>query len=336
METTVVDVNLGEHSYPVFIGTGCLQPILPSLIPPTARRAAVITQENIGVEIATGIEQKTFYIADGEHIKTLTTIEKLCSEWAKWGLTRSDIIIAVGGGLVTDVGGFAASIYHRGLEVIHVPTTLLGMVDAATGGKTAVNLPEGKNLVGSFWQPSAVVCELETLLSLPEREWRCGYGEMAKYHFIGSKDFRQLELAEQITHCVRFKADVVSEDERETGRRAILNYGHTLAHALELEKDFVLAHGEAVAIGIRYAAEVARLLGRIDQDRVDEHESVLKHYGLSYTLPPSSDIEKLIALFSRDKKAVEKISFVLDGPKGIELVEIDDKVILKKAMEALL
>ena len=324
METTVVDVNLGEHSYPVFIGTGCLQPILPSLIPPTARRAAVITQENIGVEIATGIEQKTFYIADGEHIKTLTTIEKLCSEWAKWGLTRSDIIIAVGGGLVTDVGGFAASIYHRGLEVIHVPTTLLGMVDAATGGKTAVNLPEGKNLVGSFWQPSAVVCELETLLSLPEREWRCGYGEMAKYHFIGSNDFRQLELAEQITHCVRFKADVVSEDERETGRRAILNYGHTLAHALELEKDFVLAHGEAVAIGIRYAAEV------------DEHESVLKHYGLSYTLPPSSDIEKLIALFSRDKKAVEKISFVLDGPKGIELVEIDDKVILKKAMEALL
>jgi 5-deoxy-5-amino-3-dehydroquinate synthase len=336
VETTVVNVNLSEHSYPVFIGTGYLQTVLPSLIPSTARRAAIITQENIGIQVATGIEQKTFHIADGEHIKTLTTIEKLCSEWAEWGLTRSDFVVAVGGGLVTDVGGFAASVYHRGVEVIHIPTTLLGMVDAATGGKTAVNLPEGKNLVGSFWQPSAVICELETLISLPEREWRCGYGEMAKYHFIGSSDFRQLELVDQITHCVQFKADIVSEDERETGRRAILNYGHTLAHALELEKDFILAHGEAVAIGIRYAAEIARLLGRIDQDRVNEHESVLKHYGLSYTLPPSSDIEKLISLFSRDKKALGKISFVLDGPKGIELIEIDDKEILMKAMEALL
>ena len=135
--------------------------------------------------------------------------------------------------------------------------------------------------------------------------------------------------------CIQLKAEIVREDERETGRRAVLNYGHTLAHALEMEKDFSLAHGEAVAIGIRYAAEIAKILGRIDQKRVEEHESVLEHYGLSYKLPSSYDWGQLVSLFQRDKKAVDGISFVLDGPEGIEVVKIEDQEILIQAMEAL-
>ncbi len=145
--------------------------------------------------------------------------------------------MAVGGGLVTDVAGFAAAVYHRGVGVTHVPTTLLGMVDAAIGGKTGVNLPEGKNLVGAFWQPHAVLCDTDALATLPERERLSGLGEMAKYHFLTGDDLLALPLDERIAACVRIKAEVVAADEREdlanTRGRATLNYGHTLAHALE-------------------------------------------------------------------------------------------------------
>ncbi len=330
-----IQVDLGERTYPVLIGTECLEEGLDSLLPDRVQKVALVTQSNIGIIPSINVEHEIFHIDNGEIAKTLKTVEDLCSRWAQWGLTRTDVVVAIGGGLVTDVAGFAAAVYHRGVDVIHVPTTLLGMVDAAIGGKTAVNLPEGKNLVGSFWQPVGVVCDISTLSSLPGREWRCGYGEVAKYHFLGAQDLDQQDLAGKIMKCIQLKAEIVREDERETGRRAILNYGHTLAHALEMEKDFSLAHGEAVAIGIRYAAEIAKILGRIDQKRVDEHEAVLEHYGLSYKLPSSYDWGQLVSLFQRDKKAVDGISFVLDGPEGIEVVKIEDQEILIQAMEAL-
>ncbi len=330
-----IQVDLGERTYPVLIGTECLEEGLDSLLPDRVQKVALVTQSNIGIIPSINAEHEIFHIDNGEIAKTLKTVEDLCSRWAQWGLTRTDVVVAIGGGLVTDIAGFAAAVYHRGVDVIHVPTTLLGMVDAAIGGKTAVNLPEGKNLVGSFWQPVGVVCDISTLSSLPEREWRCGYGEVAKYHFLGAQDLDQQDLAGKIMKCIQLKAEIVREDERETGRRAILNYGHTLAHALEMEKDFSLAHGEAVAIGIRYAAEIAKILGRIDQKRVDEHETVLEHYGLSYKLPSSYDWGQLVSLFQRDKKAVDGISFVLDGPEGIEVVKIEDQEILIQAMEAL-
>ena len=330
-----IQVDLGERTYPVLIGTECLEEGLDSLLPDRVQKVALVTQSNIGIIPSINVEHEIFHIDNGEIAKTLKTVEDLCSRWAQWGLTRTDVVVAIGGGLVTDVAGFAAAVYHRGVDVIHVPTTLLGMVDAAIGGKTAVNLPEGKNLVGSFWQPVGVVCDISTLSSLPGREWRCGYGEVAKYHFLGAQDLDQQDLAGKIMKCIQLKAEIVREDERETGRRAILNYGHTLAHALEMEKDFSLAHGEAVAIGIRYAAEIAKILGRIDQNRVDEHETVLEHYGLSYKLPSSYDWGQLVSLFQRDKKAVDGISFVLDGPEGIEVVKIEDQEILIQAMEAL-
>src|SRR5262245_40037078 len=167
-----VAVPLGERSYPVLVGAGAAGE-LAALLPATAKRAAVVTQAGIPFTVEPGVEQRVFTIGTGEGYKTLATIEELCRAFAEWGLNRNDVVIGLGGGMVTDVAGFAASVYHRGLPVLHVPTTLLGMVDAAIGGKTGVNLSEGKNLVGTFWQPSAVLCDLDALSTLPEREWRC-------------------------------------------------------------------------------------------------------------------------------------------------------------------
>jgi 5-deoxy-5-amino-3-dehydroquinate synthase len=243
-------------------------------------------------------------------------------------------VVAVGGGVVTDTAGFAAAVYHRGIPVVHVATTLLGQIDAAIGGKTGVNLPEGKNLVGAFWQPAAVLCDTEVLGTLPPREYRNGLGEMAKYAFLGVDDLPDLPLDEAVAACVRCKADVVGSDERESGRRAILNYGHTLGHALETAGEYDLRHGEAVAIGLIYAAELGRRLGRIDAARVEEHRKVVAGYDLPLVVPPGMDPEQLVDLFSRDKKAVDGVTFVLDGPNGVEPVRIDDRSLLLGAFDA--
>ena len=331
---TTVEVDLGDRTYPVVVGAGARHE-LASVLPPGVARVAIVTQAGIGVDVDPGLEHRTFVIDDGERAKSLATIEHLCSEWARWGLTRKDAVVAVGGGLVTDVGGFAAAVYHRGIPVVYVSTTLLGQIDAAVGGKTAVNLPEGKNLVGAFWQPSAVLCDTETLTSMPAREWRCGYGEMAKYQFLGAGDLRPLSLDEQIVRCIQLKADVVADDEREGGRRAILNYGHTLAHALEIAGSFDLRHGEAVAVGLVYAAEVAHRLGRIDADRVQVHRDVVSHYELDHRLPDGADPTDLVELFHRDKKAVDGLTFVLDGADGVEPVKVDDEALLLDALEAM-
>ena len=172
-----IKVELADRSYPVLVGSGCLGRI-ENYFPESVRRVAIVTQQQIGIEIPFSKDFKVFEIGKGETAKSIETVIKLCREWVDWGLTRSDIVIGLGGGMVTDVAAFAASIYHRGLNVINVPTTLLGMVDAAIGGKTGVNLPEGKNLIGTFWQPKAVICDIDTLRTLPEREWKCGYGEV--------------------------------------------------------------------------------------------------------------------------------------------------------------
>ncbi len=330
---SVVEVALGERSYPVIVGAG-VSAELAAVVPPGAKRVAIVTQHDIPVTVNPGLEHRRFVIGDGEQAKSLVTVGHLCSQWAQWGLTRADAVVAVGGGMVTDVAGFAASVYHRGISVVYVSTTLLGMIDAAVGGKTGVNLPEGKNLVGAFWQPSAVLCDTDTLATLPPREWKCGYGEMAKYHFLGGGDLHALDLEDKIARCVALKAAVVADDEREGAGRAVLNYGHTLAHAIEIAGAFDLRHGECVAIGLRYAAEVAYRLGRIDAARVAEHEAVLARYELAWTLPARLRTDELVDLFSRDKKAIDGVTLVLDGPRGVESVRIDDTTMLAEAMEA--
>ena len=323
----------GGRSYPVLVGPGAIGE-LASVVPPGARRVAVVTQASVPVEVDPGVEHRVFRIGDGETAKSLSTVEELCSAFAGWGLTRADVVVGVGGGVVTDVAGFAAASYHRGLPVVHVATTLLAQIDAAIGGKTGVNLPEGKNLVGAFWQPAAVLCDTTVLETLPEREMACGLGEMAKYHFLGGDDLGGgdlggggtaaddgpgLTLEQRVARCVQIKAEVVAADEREAGRRAVLNYGHTLGHALETTGRYDLRHGEAVAIGLVYAAELARSLGRIDDERVAEHRRVVDGYGLSGSLPAGADPDELMAAMGRDKKAIDGLTFVLDGPDGVDV-----------------
>jgi 5-deoxy-5-amino-3-dehydroquinate synthase len=320
----VVEVPLGVRSYDVVVGDGARHH-LPAVLPPGVRRAAVVTQAGVGVSVDPGCESRVFVIGDGETAKSMATVENLCSQWAQWGLTRGDVVVAVGGGLVTDVAGFAASVYHRGVPVVFVATTLLAQIDAAIGGKTGVNLPEGKNLVGSFWQPTAVLCDTEVLRTLPDREVRNGFGELAKYRFLGlaTEGATSLEdpaLPETVAACVAIKAAVVAEDERESGRRAILNYGHTLAHALEIDGGFDLRHGEAVAIGLVFAARLGHALGRIDADAVNRHVDVVAGYGLPTTLPLGARPVDLVALMARDKKAIDGLTFVLDGAHGVEPV----------------
>ena len=265
----------------------------------------------------------------GEATKSMSTVEILCTGFAEMGLTRNDVVVAVGGGMVTDIAGFAAAVWHRGTPVIHVATSLLAMVDAAIGGKTGVNLPQGKNLVGAFWQPTAVLCDLDVLESLPAREMRCGLGEVAKYHFLSGENLLASSLDERVARCVSIKAAFVEEDERESGRRALLNYGHTLAHAIESVGHHDLAHGEAVAVGLIFAAHLARALGRIDDERVAYHELVVgSTYGLHTRMPSGLDVDDLMTAMSRDKKALNGLTFILDSERGIEIVsEIPPEIV---------
>ncbi len=314
-----VTVPLGERAYDVLVGAGARDE-LAALLPTTAKRAAIVTQEPVGVKVDTGREQSVFMVPDGEEAKSIPVVEELCRAFAGFGLTRADVVVGVGGGVVTDLAGFAASVYLRGVAVAHVATTLLAQVDAAIGGKTGVNLPEGKNLVGSFWQPAAVVCDTETLASLPPRQLASGRGEMAKYEFLGVPGLGSLPMEEAVAACVACKVEVVGADERETsGRRALLNYGHTLAHAVETAGHYDSLHGEAVAIGLVFAARLAHRMELIGEERVQAHEQVVSSFDLGYELPAGSRAEELITLMGRDKKAVEGLTFVLDGPQGLSV-----------------
>ncbi|MDW3179186.1 MAG: 3-dehydroquinate synthase family protein [Acidimicrobiia bacterium] len=328
-----VNIDLGDRSYPVVIGDA-VRHTLADHIPAKAQRVAIVTQESIGVRVDSGREQREFFIAQGESAKVLSTIESLCRQWAQWGLNRNDVVVGVGGGIVTDVAGFAASVYHRGIPVVQVATSLLGQIDAAIGGKTGVNLPEGKNLVGTYWQPHAVLCDLEVLRTLPARHYRAGLGELAKYHFLDDGSLNALEIgsledgrlsidaiADRVEASVRLKAAAVMADEREGGQRALLNYGHTLGHALETLGDHDLLHGEAVAIGIIFAAELARTLGRIDDARVSEHRRIISAYDLPMRPPGTPNFDDIVPLLGRDKKALDGLTFILDGDDGCEIVK---------------
>ncbi|MER7335964.1 MULTISPECIES: 3-dehydroquinate synthase family protein [unclassified Micromonospora] len=320
VEPARIEVALGERAYPVLIGPGVRHRLPAEVARIGARRVVVVSARPPEWTPDPGVPHVVVPARDGEHDKTLSTVEQLCRAFADFGLTRTDAVVSCGGGTTTDVVGLAAGLYHRGIAVIHLPTSLLAQVDASVGGKTAVNLPEGKNLVGVYWQPRAVLCDTEHLATLPEREWRNGYGEIARAHFIGAGDLRDRPVDEQIAACVALKARVVAADERDAGLRHILNYGHTLGHALEIATDFRLRHGEAVGIGTVFAGRLAGILDRVDAGRVVEHHEVVAYYGLDTALPAGVDHDELIALMRRDKKATSGLSFVLDGPTGPDLV----------------
>jgi 5-deoxy-5-amino-3-dehydroquinate synthase len=322
--TKTVRVSLGDRSYPIFVGNGVLDDV-DRFISARYDKVAIVTQREIPWQLKLSVEHEVFIVPNGESAKSLSMVETLCSQLARFGLKRNHLVIAMGGGVVSDLGGFVAATYYRGTDYINVSTTLLAMVDASIGGKTAVNLREGKNLVGAFWQPKGVFCDLDTLETLPDREYRSGLGEMAKYSFITDEDLVGLSLLEQVSRCAEIKAEVVSEDEREGGRRALLNYGHTLGHAIEAQsfhrpKDERLTHGEAVAIGVEFAARLAYVAGRIGESSLERHRAVLDSYGLSYKMPEWIDIDKALEFMARDKKSQGSLTFVLDGPNGLEVV----------------
>ena len=335
--TRVVPVALAERSYDVLVGDGVRHELarVVAEVVPSARRAVVVTQEGIGVEVDPGLPTEVVTVPDGESAKSLSQVEELCRRFARAGLSRADVVVAVGGGVVTDLAGFAAASFQRGTPYVNVATSLLAQVDAAIGGKTGVNLPEGKNLVGAFWQPRAVLCDTGTLATLAPREWASGRGEVAKYGLLGitttfgGAPTAELPIDEQVVRCAAIKADVVVSDEREGDRRMLLNYGHTLAHALEaaaFDDDTAdLRHGEAVAVGLVFAALLARRLGRIDDARVEHHRRVVGAFDLAADLPSGVLPDELLSFMGRDKKAQGDLTFVLDGPDGVEVVRGIDR-----------
>ncbi len=343
-----VPVRLGDRSYDIVVGPGATA--LVGDVVGARTRVAVVSQAGLAERYAApivaslvdrSIAAELFLIGDGEPAKSLTTVEALCRQFAAWGLLRGDAVIAVGGGVVGDTAGFAASVYHRGVAVVQVPTTLLAQVDAAIGGKTAVNLPEGKNLLGAFHQPIAVLADTSTLTTLPEREYRAGLGEIAKYAFLDGapeppgdlaevlvRDAEAIDgrdaavLASIVARCAAMKAAVVAADEHERlGIRAVLNYGHTLAHAIETLAEYDVLHGEAVAIGLVFAGTLARALKRVDAAWLARQHDVLAALRLPMVAPPGLARAELVAVMRRDKKSEGGLTFVLPGPSGVTRVD---------------
>jgi 5-deoxy-5-amino-3-dehydroquinate synthase len=342
-----VPIDVASGRYEVVVGEGARHGVgaLLAARSPESRAAAVVTQQAVvdagwlsGLDL--GVETTVHLVDEGEGAKSLETVAALCRGLVADGISRRDLVVGIGGGVVTDVAGFAAAVHLRGVACVLVPTTLLGQVDAAIGGKNGVNLPEGKNLVGTFHQPLGVLCDTSVLATLPPREWASGRGEVAKYALLTADDPASLAgapIEEQVARCVAIKAGYLEDDELDTGRRALLNYGHTLAHAIEATQqraDESLRHGEAVAVGLNFAARLAQRLGRIDEARVDEHLEVLEVCGLDPMLPPRSSAAALLTAMGRDKKAHHALTFVLDGPSGCELVEgVDEHAVVATLRE---
>jgi len=322
----------GPAPYDVVVGRG-VQDQLPALLGTGVQRVALVHAPGLTVELP-GYEVLDLPVPEGEAAKTAAVVADCWDRLGAAGFTRSDAVVAVGGGATTDVGGFVAATWLRGVRVVHVPTSLLGMVDAAVGGKTGIDTGAGKNLVGAFHEPAGVLCDLDLLASLPRRELVSGLGEVVKCGFIADPEILALVekdpsaaldpasdvLAELVERSVRVKAEVVAGDLRETGGRdghpgrEVLNYGHTLAHAIEKASGYAVRHGEAVAIGMVYAAELARLAGRLDEKTAARHAVVLASVGLPTTWS-GAPFDELLSVMRVDKKTRgDTLRFlVLDG-----------------------
>jgi 3-dehydroquinate synthase len=337
MTATRIDVRPsdGGSPYQVVVGVGVFGE-LPGLIPEQARTVVVIHPEGLG-EIArpacgalqaAGFTVQTELVPDGEAGKTVDVAAKLWSSLADHRLTRSDCIVGLGGGATTDVAGFAAATWLRGVRVVLVPTTLLGMADAAVGGKTAIDIPAGKNLVGAFHSPAGVLADLATLETLPRADYVAGLAEVIKAGFIADPVILDLigtdpdgatvphgrHARELIERAIRVKAGVVSDDLTEQGPREILNYGHTLGHAIERVEGYRFRHGDAVAIGMVYVAELARLAGRLDDQTSKLHRHVLASVGLPTSYRPGAwpDLREAMSVDKKARGARLRL-VVLDG-----------------------
>ncbi len=266
-----------------------------------------------------------FVYPHGEQSKTPATYLALLNALAEKGITRSDTIVALGGGVTGDLAGFAAATYQRGIQYVQMPTTLLAMVDSSVGGKTAIDLPAGKNLAGAFYQPSMVLCDLDALSTLPAGIFADGCAEVIKYGVIWDEDlFERLggphKTAEVVARCVTIKAEVVNQDEFDNGLRGILNFGHTVGHAIEKCSDFAVSHGSAVAIGMVLVTKAAVLAGICDGSVFDRVLHLVSHYGLPTTTHYDTDA-LLNAMLSDKKRAGAKISLIV--PEAVGRVRIE-------------
>ncbi|MBN1288889.1 MAG: 3-dehydroquinate synthase [Actinobacteria bacterium] len=341
-----VRVELGKRSYTVLVGSEIMNEI-PFLLGERGwRKAAIVTDSNVGplylekVERTlsrAGIEIGSVMVEAGEDSKSMEEAIRILNYLSSREMTRGDLVIGLGGGVVGDLAGFAASIFKRGLDLLQVPTTLMSQADSSIGGKTGVNLPSGKNLVGTFYQPLAVIADVEMLKTLKTREFKSGLAEVAKYRFLKPDGWpgtlpefeealkeKDAFLVEMVSRCAGIKAEVVSRDEWDTGLRAVLNYGHTLGHALETVTGYTgtYTHGEAVSVGMVFAALVSRELGITEDDLVNEHQELLSSAGLPIApFDPSPEFDKLFEIMLQDKKSRGSLAMVLLEKDGKPLVE---------------
>ena len=347
----------GATPYDVVIGTG-LGGRLPAMIGEPPRQVAVIhpralraTGEQVRADLANaGFEAHAVEVPDAEEAKRVAVAEFVWSVLGRCGFTRSDVVVGVGGGAVTDLAGFVAATWLRGVRLVLVPTTLLGMVDAAVGGKTAVNIAEGKNLVGAFHPPAGVLCDMATLETLPAAEYVTGLAEVVKAGFIVDPQILRLIEAdparaarfdpmltpELVARAVRVKADVVAADLTETATsgvsREVLNYGHTLGHAIERVESYTWRHGAAISIGMVFVAELARVAGRLDDETAARHRSVLESLGLPTRYRPEAWPQLLEAMRVDKKARGDRLRFVvLDGLARPAIMEAPDPQLLAAA-----
>jgi 3-dehydroquinate synthase len=358
-----IAVNLEKNSYQILIGKSALSRLPNFLDQKNYSKIIVITDD-----VVAKIYQKEFLsivpsadfiiIKHGESAKSFENLQKICEEILQKNIDRKTLLIALGGGVVGDFTGFCASILLRGLDFIQIPTTLLAMIDSSVGGKTAINSKSGKNLIGSFYQPKLVICDINFLNSLPDREFKAGYAEIVKYGFIFDESFfyfldknldkifdKNQQILEQIiAKSCEIKAQIVGRDEKEQGERAILNFGHTFGHVLEIETNYSaeLIHGEAVAIGMILASELSMNLGLIDETTYQKIFDHLSRCGFKLKLQDirkNWQIENLINHFFKDKKTEHnQLNFIVLNKIGFAKIykNISIKIIndlLKKHLD---
>jgi len=344
-----LSVGLGERSYPIFIQQGLLDKIGRELQKkPFAKRYGIVADDNVadlfGERLLeslqkSDIQAEIIIFPKGEASKNLATIAELASTLARMGFDRKDGLLALGGGVTGDITGFLAACYMRSIPYAQVPTTLLAQVDSSVGGKTGVDIPEGKNLVGAFYQPKAVFIDSQVLQLLPQAELLNGLAEVIKYGVIFDRDFfRFLEMSHRnilaldlqvledvIARCCKIKAAVVESDEKESDFRRILNFGHTIGHAVEAVSGYMLAHGSAVAMGMVAASELAVLKGFLDRREKERIENLLHQFGLPVAIPDEYDRGRIQKYLLADKKTIGgRVFFVL--PTTIGKVIITDEI----------
>lgn len=355
-----VTVGLGERSYDIVIGNGMLSGIGESLarfgFSPTVTVISNPTVFGLYGDIISrsladaGFTCTSTLVPDGEEYKDYFWSYHILTDLLKNRLDRNCCVVALGGGVIGDMTGFAASLYMRGIHFVQVPTTLLAQVDSSVGGKTGVNHPAGKNMIGTFYQPRLVWTDISTLRTLAKKELLCGMAEIIKYGVIWDAGlFSTLEEKREmildlepdlISYLIRrsceIKAEVVSKDERESGLRAILNFGHTIGHAVETESGYSkYMHGEAVAMGMCAAARLSEALGIMEKAHADRIKSVVRAYGLPHELPKNINIDKLLSFISMDKKTVAgEMKFILPRSIGSVIIQKGvDMPTLKRTLE---